>query len=294
MPRIKFIRVQKDLWKDTPLLAAETLVQNFRLHYPNLASFASSISRFKSELRKEGAPEEYLALLRPKAEETAEVQATNRKRLDLKCQRSVTLKQCGDNLIMYFRQCLESNELGKLVMGIQACTGLRMVETVCRAEIDTPVLTHETDDIYWAYVKGVCKKQNNDFIGHERPLLHRRDIIQSAIERLRKNHFPDLQQCDDNRVVSEKACRKINRSIRKCWPYPEVKMVTSHFFRSFYVACSFHYFNKNSSINMWASDVLCHESMHTSFAYTGLLIQGFGSLCFNADRQLQGMARLSV
>jgi hypothetical protein len=165
---------------------------------------------------------------------------------------------------------------------------------VCRAEIDTPMLTHETDDMYWANAKSLCKKQNNDFSGHERPLLHRRDIIQAAIGRLRKDHFADLQQCDDNNVVSRKACTRINRSIRKCWPYPEVKRVTSHFFRSFYVACTFHYFNKNSSINMWASDVLCHESMNTSFAYTGLLITGFGSLCFDADRQLQGMARLSV
>ena len=295
MPRINFIRVQKDLWKDRPNSAAETFVQNFRLHYQNLASFASSISRLKSELRKEGASEEYIALLRPTAEERAEVQATNRKRLDFKCRHSITLKNCGDNMIMYFRQCLESNEMGKLMMGIQACTGLRMVEAVCRSEIDTPMFTHETDNVYWAYVKGVCKKQNNDSSGHERPLLHRRDIIQSAIGRLRKNHFADLQQCDDNRVVSQKACRKINRSIRKCWPYSEVKRVTSHFFRSFYVACSFHYFNKNSSMNMWASDVLCHESMNTaSFAYTGLLLTGFGSLCFDADRQLQGMARLRV
>jgi len=293
MPRINFIQVQKGLWKDTPHLAAETLVDNFRRHY-NLASFASSISRFKSELRTAGAPEEYVALLRPTAEETAEVQATNRRRLDLKCRQSITLKNCGDNMIMYFRQCLESNELGKLMMGIQACTGLRMVEAVCRAEIDTPMLTHETDDIYWAYVKGICKKQNNDFSGHERPLLHRRDHIQAALGRLRKEHFADLQQCDDNKAVSRKACTKINRSIRKCWPYPEVKRVTSHFFRSFYVASTFHYMNKNSSINMWASDVLCHESMSASFPYTGLLITGFGSLCFDVDRQLQGMARLRV
>ena len=178
-------------------------------------------------------------------------------------------------------------------MGIQACTGLRMVEAVCRADIDTPLLNHETDDIYWAFVKGVCKKRS-DFQGHERPLLHRRDIIQSALKRLRQNHFADLQQCDDNTAVSRKACTRINRSIRKCWPYPEIKRVTSHFFRSFFVACTFHYFNKNSSISMWASDVLCHESMKTSFPYTGLLITGFGSLCFDTNRQLQGMARLSV
>ena len=293
MPRVNFSRVQKDLWEDRPHLSAETFVQNFRLHYQNLASFASSISRFKSELRKKGAPEKFLDGLRPTAEETAEVQVTNRKRLDLKCQQSITLKNCGDNMILYFRQCLESNDLGKLKIGIQACTGLRMVEAVCRAEIETPLLNHETDDMYWAFVKGVCKKQNN-FPGHERPLLHRRDVIQSALERLRRSHFAELQQCDDNTVVSRKVCTKINRSIRKCWPYPEVKRVTSHFFRSFYVACTFHYVNKNSSINMWASDVLCHESMNTSFAYTGLLITGFGSLCFDADRQLQGMARLSV
>jgi hypothetical protein len=293
MPRINFIRVQTDLWQDRPDLAAESFVHNFRLHYKNLASFASSISRFKSDLRKKGATEQYIALLRPTAEETAEVQSTNRRRLELKCRHSITLKQCGDNLIMYFRQCLESNELGKLMMGIQACTGLRMVEAVCRAEIETPMLNHQTDDVYWAFVKGVCKKQN-DFSGHERPLLHRRDIIQSAIKRLRKNHFADVQQYDDNIVVSRKVCAKINRAIRKCWPYPEVKSVRSHVFRSFYVTCTFHYFNKTSSINMWASDVLCHTSMNTSFAYTGLLITGFGSLCFDTDRQLQGMARLSM
>ena len=82
--------------------------------------------------------------------------------------------------------------MGKLMMGIQACTGLRMVEAVCRAQIKTPLVNHETDNIYWAFVKGVCKKQTG-FSGHERPLLHRRDIIQSAIERLRTNHFADLQ-----------------------------------------------------------------------------------------------------
>jgi hypothetical protein len=294
MPRINFIRVQTDLWQARPHLAAESFVQTFRLHYTKLSSFASSISRFKSELRKKGAPEEYIALLRPTAKETAEVQATNRKMLDLKCRQSITLKNCGDNMIMYFRNCLESHDLGQLMMGIQACTGLRMIEAVCRAHIETPVLNHESDDIYWAFVTGLCKKQN-DFKGHERPLLHRRDIIQSAIDRLRTKHFPDLQQCDDNIVVSRKVCTKINRSIRKCWPYPEVKSITSHFFRSFCVACTFHYINKNSSINMWASDVLCHESMNTSFAYTGLLITGFGSLCFDAERQLlQGMARLKV
>ena len=288
MPRVNFIRVQKELWKEKPHLAAEVFVENFRVHYLNLASFSSSISRFKSELRKEGAIDEYTALLRPTSEETAEVKATNRQRLYLKCRQSITLKNGGDNMIMYFRQCLESNELGRLMMGIQACTGLRMVE------IDTPILTHATDDMYWAFVKGVCKKQNNDFSGHERPLLNRRDIIQSAIGRLRKNHFADLQQCKDNAIVSRKSCTEINRSIRKCWPYPEVKSVTSHFFRSFYVASTFHYLNKTSSLSMWASDVLCHESMSTTFAYTGLLITGFGSLCFDADRQLQGMSRLSV
>ena len=197
-------------------------------------------------------------------------------------------------MIVYFRQCLESNELGKLVMGILACTGLRMVEAVCRAEIDAPTLTHETDGVYWAFVKGVCKKQKNLFSGHERPLLGRRNVVQAAIARLRKNHFADLQKCTDNTIVSRKACTKINRSIRKCWPYPEVKRVTSHFFRSFYVACTFHYFNRNSSISMWASDVLCHESISTSFAYTGLLITGFDTLCFDLDRQLREMAKLSM
>ena len=102
MPRINFIRVQKDLWRAQPHLSAETFVQNFRVHYKNLGSFASSISRFKSELRKEGATEEYISLLRPSPQETAEVQAKNTKRLDLKCRQSITLKNCGDNMIMYF------------------------------------------------------------------------------------------------------------------------------------------------------------------------------------------------
>jgi hypothetical protein len=216
MPRVNFIRVQKELWKEKPHLAAEVFVENFRVHYLNLASFSSSISRFKSELRKEGARDEYTALLRPTSEETAEVKATNRQRLYLKCRQSITLKNGGDNMIMYFRQCLESNELGTLMMGIMACTGLRMVEAVCRAEIDTPILTHATDDMYWAFVKGVCKKQNNDFSGHERPLLASRGTLLSAIGRLRKNHFADLQQCEDNAIVSRKSCTKINRSIRKC------------------------------------------------------------------------------
>ena len=97
-----------------------------------------------------------------------------------------------------------------------------------------------------------------------------------------------------NVQVSRKVCTKINRAIRKAWPYPEVKRVTSHFFRSFFVASTFHYFNERSSISAWASDVLAHESLETSFPYTGLLITGYGSLTFNAERSLQGMARLSL
>ena len=56
----------------------------------------------------------------------------------------------GDNLIMYFRSCLESSELGPLVMGIQACTGFRMVEAVCRGTLDPPKMNHKTDNMYWA------------------------------------------------------------------------------------------------------------------------------------------------
>ena len=179
------------------------------------------------------------------------------------------------------------------MIGIQAMTGLRMIEVVCRAEIGMPKLNHSTDDIYWTWVTGVCKKQGN-FPGHERPLLHRRDIIQTAMQRLRTTFFSDLQNCGDNIQVSRKVCTKINRAIRKAWPYPEVKRVTSHFFRSFFVAGTFHYFNERSSISAWASDVLAHESLETSFPYTGLLITGYGSLSFDAERSLQGMARLNI
>ena len=139
---------------------------------------------------------------------------------------SITLKNCGDNLIMTFRQFLESDSLGELMIGIQATTGLRQIEVVCRAGIDIPKLNHNTDDMYWTWVTGVCKKQGH-FPGHERPLLHRRDIIQTALKRLRHKFFSDLQSCTDNTYVSRKVCKKINRAIRKAWPYPEESRVTS-------------------------------------------------------------------
>jgi hypothetical protein len=66
--------------------------------------------------------------------------------------------------------------------------------------------------------------------------------------------------------------------------------VTSHFFRSFYVAATFHYFNQSSSLSQWCSDVLAHESLEPRFHYTGLLVTGFGTLKFDSERRLQGLA----
>ena len=235
---------------------------------------------------------ESLSKLKPTRQETAEIHKKNKKQLEIKCKSAVTLKNCGDNLIMFFRNCLESPDLGKLIMGIQGCTGLRMVEAVCRGQIEAPKLTHNTDDIYWGWVTGICKKKG-EFPGHERCFLHRREIIHAAIERLRKNHFAHLQHFE-NTQVSRKCCKKINRAINKSWPYPEIKSVTSHFFRSFFVAATFHYFNQSSSLSQWCCDVLAHESLDASFPYTGLLVTGFGSLTFDTERQLQGLARLSL
>lgn len=296
MPRIRpnFIREQTDLWRQNKHMNPQTFVKNFREHYKNLGSFASSISRFKSELRrKHGAPEDFLVELKPTAEETALVKAKNKQQLELKCRESVTLRNCGDNMIMYFRSCLDSNQLGELCMGIQATTGFRMLEMVCRAFLQPPKLNHKTDDIYWALVKGICKKKSH-FTSHHRPLLHRREIIQAALDRLRNHHFPHLQNTPDNTDVSRKCCKKINRAIARAWPFPEIKRVTSHFFRSFYVSSTYHYFNEKSSISAWAADVLAHESLDTSHPYTGLLITGFGSLSFDTERQLQSMARLKI
>ncbi len=293
-PRVNFIREQLELFQAEPNTTAEQLVQNFRLHYPNTASFASSISRFKSTVRKIGtASDSFLAQLKPTPEETAAVRAQSQKKLESKCKNSITLKDAGDNLIMHFRSCLESMDLGELVMGIQACTGFRLVEAVCRGQVNKPKLEHAgSDDTYWAFVRGVVKKKGH-FPGHERPFLHRREIIASAIQRLRTQHFPELQtgECD-NTHVSRKSCKKVNRAINKSWPFPEVARVTSHFFRSFYVAATFHYFNQSSSLSQWCSDVLAHESLEASFPYTGLLVTGFGTLTFDSERRLQGLARL--
>jgi hypothetical protein len=295
--RRNFIGEQLEFLQENPNTTALEIVQSFRLHFPNTASFASSISRFKSLVRKqpEGVEDVFLIELKPTAEETASVREKNRTRLQEKCQNSITLKDSGDNLIMYFRNCLESTELGKLIMGIQACSGLRMVEAVCRGRLLPPKLPHaSTDDTYWGWVQGVVKKQGN-FPGHERPLLHRREIIESALRRLRSTHFPALQKGEcDNTEVSRKACKKVNRAINKSWPFPDVARVTSHFFRSFYVSATFHYFNNSSSLAQWCSDVLAHESLDASFPYTGLLVTGFGSLTFDSERHLQGMARLKL
>ena len=219
--RVCFIRDQIDLYSKNKRLEASTLVQNFRSHYPNLSSFASSISRFKSELKKiHKPPELFLAHLKPTAEEIAKVHAQSKKRLIAKCQNSITLKNCGDNMIMFFRSCLESDKLGELFMGVQALTGMRMIEAITRVTLDHPKLNHNTDEIYWCQARGIVKKQGIEFT-HERPLLHRREIIQKALERLRKQHFSDMQGRVDNVDISRKCCKKINRSIGSSWPFPE-------------------------------------------------------------------------
>ena len=294
MPRVNFLEQQIQIWrKNKAGIKPSELVQNFRLHYPNKASFSTCISRYKGKLRKLGAHESFLSELKPTPEEIAYVKKQGKTRLEDRCRNAVTLKNCGDNLIIYFRQCLESSELGKIYMGIAACTGLRMMEIVRNAVLEVPKLTHDTDDVYWAYSSGICKKAPS-FEGHERPLLHRRDIVTSALKRLRNmSFFAAFQKCDlDNAKLSDKVCKKINRSVASAWPYPDVKKVTSHFFRIFYVASTFHYFNKTSSLLQWCSTVLGHESMECSFAYTGMLITGFGSFTFDAERQLHGLARL--
>ena len=197
-PRVNFIREQLELFQAEPNTTAEQLVQNFRLHYPNTASFASSISRFKSAVRKLGtASDSFLVQLKPTLEETAAVRAQSQKKLESKCKNSITLKDAGDNLIMYFRSCLESMDAGELVMGmipgIQACTGFRLVEAVCRGQVNKPKLEHAgSDDTYWAFVRGVVKKKGH-FPGHERPFLHRRQIIASAMRRLRTRHRSSKQ-----------------------------------------------------------------------------------------------------
>ena len=76
-PRVNFIREQLELLQAEPNTTAEQLVQNFRLHYPNTASFASSISRFKSAVRKLGtASDSFLVQLKPTLEETAAVRSS--------------------------------------------------------------------------------------------------------------------------------------------------------------------------------------------------------------------------
>jgi len=178
-------------------------------------------------------------------------------------------------------------------MSVMACTGLRQLEVVCRATLGPPTLTHATDSCYWAFVRGVCKKDKN-FRGHDRPLLERREVIVDALARLRQTHFAEVQEIADNCLVSSKCCQKINRAIRKAWPFSEVAVVTSHFFRSFYVAATHANFNQKNSLAAWATDVLAHENLETSHAYTTLLITGFGTIAFDHEQQLQGLAKLRI
>jgi hypothetical protein len=102
----------------------------------------------------------------------------------------------------------------------------RLVEAVCRGQVNKPKLEHAgSDDTYWAFVQGIVKKKGK-FPGHERPCLHRCEIIASAIQRLRTKHFPELQTAEcDNTHVSRKSCKKVNRAINKSWPFPEVARV---------------------------------------------------------------------
>ena len=294
-PRVSFIKQQIKYYEDNkPGVTADQFVENFRLHYQNKASFASSLSRFKSMLRKVGSNENFLSGLKLNIDEQQQVKTNQKKRLELKCRNAITLKNCGDNLISYARACLESNDLGQMVTGLMVCTGLRMVEIVARAKLSRPKMNHTTDSCYWSFVEGICKK-HSAFPGHERPVLHRRELVVSCLERLRNQHFPDLQDTNHNNTyISRKVCNKINRSIRNSWPFPEVKRISSHFFRSFYVSATFHYFNQSSSLPMWACDVLAHESIDTTHSYTTLLITGYGSLSFDSERQLQGLARLTL
>ena len=81
--RVCFIQEQIDLFGKNKQLEPDTFVQNFRSHYSNLSSFASSISRFKSELRKKHhPPESFLAQLKPTGEEIALVHAQSKKKID--------------------------------------------------------------------------------------------------------------------------------------------------------------------------------------------------------------------
>ena len=92
-PRVNFIREQLELFQAEPNTTEEQLVQNFRLHYPNTASFASSISRFKSAVRKLGtASDSFLVQLKPTLQETAAVRDQSQKKLESKCKNSITLK----------------------------------------------------------------------------------------------------------------------------------------------------------------------------------------------------------
>lgn len=236
--------------------------------------------------------EAFLEGLKPTQEEIQAVKAKNRERLIEKCRTSVVLKN-GCELILFLRKCLASRDLGELMIGLIGCTGLRQIEVVCRAEIGKPKFGHDTDEIYWANVTGLCKKRAVQ--EHERPLLAKRDLITDALKRLRTEFFPHLQDwTDDNTTISRKVCKKINRAIRQSWPFPEInlKRVSSHFFRSLYVVCTFHYFNKSSSLAVFANDVLCHSSPEISIPYTCITVTGFddgGGLVFDTKRVLSDM-----
>jgi len=277
---------------------ASMFVQSFRMHYPNIRSFASQISRFKSQLKNAGCSDiEFLGDLKPTSQESKEVHRINKARLELRCKNeSITLKGVGDQLILLFRSWLNSDTLGELYVGIAALTGLRLTEIICRANLEPPTVTHSyTDNAYWSYCTGILKKPKG-FKGHEKPLLERRIILLQSLCRLRKLFFAKFQEADhDNRHIASQVSTKVNRAIRKVWVFIEVPISGSHWFRSFYCNATSFYMNRTSSISAWVKSVLCHESIYTSLHYTSLMITGYGTLNFESQESvLKGLTRLQL
>ena len=146
MPRIRrnFLKDMEEEYKESPNTTASMFVQSFRTHYPNIRSFASQISRFKSQLKSAGCSDiEFLGALKPTSQESKEVHRINKARLELRSKNeSITLKGVGDQLILLFRSWLNSDILGELYIGIAALSGLRLTEIVCRANLEPPTVTH--------------------------------------------------------------------------------------------------------------------------------------------------------
>jgi len=100
MPRRAFVKEQVAAWQANKQTPATTFVNEFRAHYTNKSSFASCISRFKGLLRSLGCEEAYLSKLKPTKEETQQVKKKQKQSLELKCRSAITLRGCGDSLIM--------------------------------------------------------------------------------------------------------------------------------------------------------------------------------------------------